>query len=543
MPVILQGGKVFQGFQPIDSNLPKIWSNGKAVRFTIDSSSFNNTAYWDWSALHFQGSPSSFVFVPDPDDGGLQGDYSIGTGSATSKYPNAVNTYDLTPTLYEIEPAGGTGKFSIKSRDLTYWHKYSPILISYQFTKPDNDMEFEECQWKFTNVTSRNGTITDTVKVPSNNNTKGSTYIKQTTLYTLQSDNIGGANVNQYAPSQSSNSDLTINFKIGPNNTSEASYCDIAMIGFVNETQSESEYFTDSTTFGTYTISNSRNVPFTKLDPAIRRTLDKKVPDPMIKMIRVWQKPNILFYVHMKYINLQYVDYDNPPPASMVLENWTVGWNVKKEEILLYIEFGVSPNGGKTIWWNGVEADPNIGGTIGAKLRKKGITTVVPTNINEYLIATLLNYSLLPESVNGKPYIADSSISRYNISTKNATVHGTKAFKYVRIPIWTDLVNDEYANVIHKRKQKYQVINIKEFETSTTETGIDDPGIDKINHKRLNHYFAQWKSKSKSAEYFQIGRKNKTEPWSTNIHIDLFYKKDSLKYIGATDGKTVLSKS
>ena len=537
MPVILQGGKVFQGFQPIDSNLPKIWSNGKAARFTIDSSSFNNTAYWDWSALHFQGSPSSFVFVPDPDDGGLQGDYSIGTGSATSKYPNAVNTYDLTPTLYEIEPAGGTGKFSIKSRDLTYWHKYSPILISYQFTKPDNDMEFEECQWKFTNVTSRNGTITDTVKVPSNNNTKGSTYIKQTTLYTLQSDNVGGANVNQYAPSQSSNSDLTINFKIGPNNTPEASYCDIAMIGFVNETQSESEYFTDSTTFGTYTISNSRNVPFTKLDPAIRRTLDKKVPDPMIKIIRVWQKPNILFYVHMKYVNVNYTNFDSPPYMGDLSTSQTIAWNNKNYSILVYIEFGISPDGGKTIWWNGYEATEGAG-EIGKKLVKKGLTTVVPKNINESLTATLLNYSVKP-NIN---FDDDSSIPRYNISTKNATVFGNKAFKYVKIPIWTDTRNEEIYSLPKDRYQRYRCINFEDRITNTTATNNNDLNIDKITNKRLGDYWAKYPKGSQSSVKFQIGRKCRTNPWKTDIHLDLFYVNGSMKYVGATDGKEVISK-
>lgn len=536
MPVILQGGKVFQGFQPIDSNLPKIWSNGKAARFTIDSSSFNNTAYWDWSALHFQGSPSSFVFVPDPDDGGLQGDYSIGTGSATSKYPNAVNTYDLTQTLYEIEPAGGTGSFSIKSRDLTYWHKYSPILISYQFTKPDNSMDLTECACTFTNITDKNKII-ENVKIPSTGNTNP-TYIKESILYTLQSDNVGGINLNKYSPSKLSNSDLSIDFKIGPNNTPEASYCDIAMVGFINETQTKPEYFTDSIKFGTHEIYDTRNVPFTKLDPNIRRTPDKEVPSSIIKLVRVWQKPNVLFYTHLKFIRPNFTDWNNPPAPEDVATSDTISWNVQKQYIILYIEFGVSPDGGKTVWWNGYEST-NAAGDTGKKLVKNGIVSVVPDNINEYLDATLSNYSVKPDS----NFVNDSNISRYNISTKTngVEVKGTNAFKYVKIPVWTDTNNDETNNLPKDRWQKYSCINFEDLITNTTATNSDDSGIDS-EKKRKGKYWAKYPRGSQSAVKFNIGRKYKTISWKTDVYVKLFYSKGSMKYIGATDGKEVTSK-
>lgn len=127
--------------------------------------------------------------------------------------------------------------------------------------------------------------------------------------------------------------------------------------------------------------------------------------------MKVWQKPNILYYAHLKFINLDYTDYDNPPSNANVMEHWYSNWDVKRREILLYIEFGVSPNGGKTIWWNGLESNPNIGGTIGAKLVARGITTIVPNDINKYLTATLLNYSTKPGNVmvNQKvnPWITD----------------------------------------------------------------------------------------------------------------------------------------
>lgn len=526
MPVALGHGKIYVGNS---KQIPRIWSNSSLGHYGFQGTS------WDWSYLNFSGAANSFKFVPDPNDGGLQGDFSIGTGSQESKYPAAQSTYDLNSTIYEIEPAGGTGQFSMFGRDYSYSFKLGPVFISYQYTKTDNEIEFNEGKFLFTNISNASKAIERTKLFPTTNTTAGNTYIQEYNLDVVKPTTVNGTN----APQKDGTSDYTLSFSIGSNNTPESVYTDIVLTGFYNESSSK-EYFKSSSTFGSNSFKHDRNVPWKNLDS--ERALSGTLPKDMT-MLRIWQKPNIFYYVHMKFINLQYTDYDNPPSPNMVLEHWTVGWDVLQEEILVYIEFGVSPNGGKTIWWNGVEADENIGGTIGAKLRKRGITTVVPTNINEYLTTTLLNYSKMPTNINGVPEFYEEDIPRYNISTKNAKVYGSKAFKYVRIPIWTDLRNDEYANTIWNRVQKYQMINFKDVETTTTETGVDDPDIDKTTHQRLGDYWAKWKNNSQSAEYFQIGRKNKTNPWSTNIHIDLFYKKDSLKYIGATDGKTVVSKS
>ena len=103
MPVILQSGYVFQG----DSKaLPKIVTNSKLGSFVFSGTS------WDWSNLVFSGSANTLQFVPDPDDGGLQGDFSIGMGSVTSAYPTKQSTFDFDSSkVFEIEPSGGTGSF------------------------------------------------------------------------------------------------------------------------------------------------------------------------------------------------------------------------------------------------------------------------------------------------------------------------------------------------------------------------------------------------------------------------------------------------
>lgn len=525
MPVILQSGYVFQG----DSKaLPKIVTNSKLGSFVFRGTS------WDWSNLEFQGSAYTLQFVPDPNDGGLQGDFSIGTGSVTSAYPNKQSTFDFDPNkVFEIEPAGGTGSFDLKARELTYTWKFGPILASYQYTKTNNNIVFSEGKFLFTNISNSNG-ITNKTYYPINKS-EGSTYIQYHYLDTVRSSVSSSSNIWINKPDEGSATDYTVYFSIGPNNTPEVAYTEVRFIGFVNEALGW-EYFEPSSTFGSIKLDHPRAVAFTK-EESQRSLPDASLPKEFT-LLKVWQKPNIFYYTHLKFVNLDYTDYENPPITS-VLEHWYSNWDVKRREILLYIEFGVSPDGGKTVWWNGVESDPKIGGTIGANLVARGITSVVPNNINEYLTATLLNYSTKPGNVGGRPE-GESSYNRYSISTSlkdGAEVCGTKAFKFVRIPIWTDLPNDEYANNSENTFQKYECINFSDVPTNTTATHNEDSGIDMVTKRRSGEYWAKYQANSESAEKFQIGRKNKTNNWKTDVHIELFYKKDSLKYKGSTNGK------
>lgn len=530
MPVILQSGYVFQG----DSKaLPKIVTNSKLGSFVFSGTS------WDWSNLVFSGSANTLQFVPDPDDGGLQGDFSIGMGSVTSAYPTKQSTFDFDSSkVFEIEPSGGTGSFDLKARELTYTLKFGPILASYQYTKADNNIIFDEGKFLFTGISNSIQGVGHQTVYPQYYQTEGSTYIQYHFLDIVRSSVSSSSNNWSNQPDKDSATDYTVSFSIGPNNTPEVAYTEIRLIGFSNESL-RWECFEPSSTFGTIKLDHPRTVPF--INEENQRSLPDASLPKELTLLKVWQKPNILYYTHLKFINLDYTDYDNPPSNANVMEHWYSNWDVKRREILLYIEFGVSPNGGKTIWWNGVESDPNIGGTTGAKLASRGITSVVPNDINKYLTATLLNYSTKPGNVNGRPE-GESTNSRYSISTSTATVHGTKAFKFVRIPIWTDLPNDEYANNSENTVQKYQCINFSDVPTNTTATHNEDSGIDANTNIRSDEYWAKYQASSESAEKFQIGRKNRTNNWRTDIHIELFYKKDSLKYKGSTDGKTVTSK-
>lgn len=513
MPILLKGGEVFQGS---DTVMPKIWSNGQAARWAFHGSN------WDWSNITLDGSKSTFQFVPDPDNGFLQGDFSIGTGSATSAYPAKQSTYNYSPALYEVEPAGGTFSFSMLARELTYWHKVAPVFWSYQYTKADNSFNLNECEAYVTGGTDcKESHFYHITYTPADN--------RQVFVITYGILNTTDDTKNTtYQVNKSSSTDLTINFTIGPNNTPEVAYTEIWNVGFLNARESNREEYYSSN----YYSAKHRNTPWhgSKVVTDDARIIHSSSTEKKeICMVKMWQLPNILYYVHMKFINPKYTDYDNPATAN-VLESWTNAWNDKDEDILVYIEFGISPNGGKTIWWNGVEGDENIGGDLGKKLRDRGLTTVVPTDIDKYITITQHDFTFLPNSTRE----ADSTTSRYNIG--DSSVHGTKAFKYVRFKITTSGENNEYYNIPHNIKQNYTMINEVDLETSTTATHSDDSDISADTKKRSGEYWAKYPNKSQSALLFNIGRKHTTKDWKTQVHLDLFYKNGSMKYIGSTSG-------
>lgn len=513
MPIVLKGGQILQGS---GTTMPNIWSNGKAVKWAFSGPS------WNWSNIVLDGSVSTFQFVADPVNGNMQGDFSIGTGSATSSYPAKQSTYNYNKTVFEIDPAGGTFSFDMTARELSYWHKVAPIFWSYQYTKVDNPMTRDECRCYLTG-----GTDCETTKRYEISYTPTDTRQIYTITYNVIKTTDDTTSTT-YKVNKSNATDLSFNFTIGPNNTPEASYTEIWNVGFLNEkTGINEEYFSTK-----YCSTKNRNTPWhgaTIVSDDTRKVDQSSTEKSEICLLKLWQRPNILYYVHMKFINPAYTNYD-VAPTSYVLESYAAAWNAKENDILVYIEFGISPDGGKTIWWNGVESDESIGGEVGKRIVNIGVNSIVPTDINKYITITQYDYSLQPNSARD----GYSTTSRYSMVNTDATVHGTKAFKFVRFKIRTTGENNEYYNMPSDVVQRYELINYDYIQTSTTATHSDDQSIDASTNKRNSSYYAKYNKNSEGAIKFNVGRKHKTNDWKTTIGLDLFYKHGSMKYIGST---------
>lgn len=511
MSVLLGSGKIYVG---TNNKIARVWTNSRIAHYGMQGTS------WDWSNLEFHGANNSLVFVPDPDNGGLQGDLSIGTGSNTSKYPSKQATSDINNDLYEIDPAGGTGQFELFSRELSYTYKFGPIFLSYQFTTSTNSINALENRFVVTSV-SDPGDIKKRSVIGA-----GTSYFTQ--IYKLDVKKPSNMQDTSYMPVPDT-ADITVNFSIGPNNTPDSSYTWIKLIGFFNESGQE-EYFTNASSFAKTSYSHPRNVPWKNLDS--QRNYLGTFPKEL-SLLKIWQRPNILYYVHMKFVRNDYNDFDSPPGQSDLIESSNDKWDITKNEVLLYIEFGVSPDGGNTVWWNGAESVSTIGGETGQKLVNQGITSIVPDDIHKYITCSFLNTSYVPNW----DTMQDSDVPRYKFY--GATTNGNNPFKYVRIIYITyeGNPNDESNNLPKNVKQKYMCMNFEDMPTSTTATHTDDPSIDITTQKYQNEYWAKYQSNSQSAVKFQVKRTHATNPWHADLHVELNYTKNSLKYIGSTDGK------
>lgn len=218
----------------------------------------------------------------------------------------------------------------MKARELSYTWKFGPILASYQYTKADNNIVFSEGKFLFTNISNSNR-ITNKSYYPINK-IEGSTYIQYHFLDIVRSSVSSSSNTWANQPVASSATDYTVSFSIGPNNTPEVAYTEVRLIGFSNETLGW-EYFEPSSTFGSIKLDHPRTVPFTNEES--QRSLPNASLPKEFTLLKVWQKPNILYYTHLKFVNLDYTDYNNPPTNS-VLEHWYSNWDVKRREILFY---------------------------------------------------------------------------------------------------------------------------------------------------------------------------------------------------------------
>lgn len=540
------------------STAHQIWSGGKGGKFGFEyenikydsSAEYYNNPLWTWSGFELDGTPNSVKFTPDPVNGGLQGDFSYGIGSNTSKYPSAVSTYNLLKpkSLMEVDPAGGTLEFSMIARELSYWHKIGPVLRVSNTSQLGNDMTISEFRTYFFDNKSQY----DIQKVPFNTKVDSLYYVKSTNTYSYEYmfDVWKSDTSTTYQPSKNNKTDLTFTCYVGPNNTPYSAYTYIDLTGFANEINnleynsinSRHPYLKGEVSGGSMTIDhpplgrpvevNDYSASGNKVDWRLGGQHDKWQVDgdgiECPRLIAFWQKPNVLYYVHMLWVNPLYTDYDNPP-TNALMTTWTTSWNVEVQDMLLYVEFGISPDGGKNIFWNNAKGSGVIGTAI-QKVYNRGITATVPTDIHKYI----------------KPSIESSSVNRQSVtpyslsSVSTCSCKSTTPFKFVKMRVKLSSKNDEHNNLSKNRYQKYAVLNYKQerepyYHTDngvihTYTTASEDPNNNGI------HYANYGKNGMNLTSFTcQVGRKYKTNNWDLQMSASLYYESGSMRYEGNTN--------
>lgn len=524
------------------STAHQIWGGGKSGKFGFEYSNvkfdpnaeYYNNPLWTWSGFELDGTPSSVKFTPDPTDGGLQGDFSYGIGSANSAYPTAVSTYNKSKSMMEVDPAGGTLEFSMVARELSYWHKIGPVLRISNSSQLGNQMNIKEFRTYFL----PNKLQYDIQKVPFNTNVQSLYYTSSTNTYSYEYvfDVWKSDTATTYQPSKSNTKDLTFTCYVGPNNTPYSAYTYIDLTGFANEINnleynsyvSRHPYLKgevsgvkmsiDNPPLGRPVKVNDYSVSGDKVDWRLGGQWDKWQRDSngieCPRLISFWQKPNVLYYVHMLWVTPLHTDYNTAPTQSELMTTWTTDWAVTDYDLLLYVEFGISPNGGKDIFWNNATTSGTLGDAI-KKVYDRKISATVPQDIHKYI----------------HPTIEATSVNRQNVTpytvTSSRTETNNQPFKFVRISVHLSSKNDEHNNLSKNRYQKYAILNYKQLDGNVQTTYALDP-----NNNGL--HYAKYDSSGTTYFQYQIGRKYKTNDWNLQTSATLYYESGSMRYEGET---------
>ncbi len=496
MPVV-RGGSIYVGNSTKTAH--QIWATSKGARLGFQSTN------WDWSGFELDGTNNSVKFIPDPVDGNLQGDMSYGTGSVTSKYPTPINTYNHNSNqVMELDPAGGELQFSMIAREASYWHKIGPILQVQNTTQLGNDMNISEFRTYF----FPNPSQYSLVSLPDTSLNPKYWYTAATNTYSYQfgflANKSDTATTNQ--PATSNNNDLRFSCYIGPNNTPYSAYTYIDIVGLMNE-YDKPEYI--NSILKHPNIGTLSHPPINRPANSITSEWRKNIANLNVRLISFWQKPNVLYYVHMLWVRPDYTAYDNVPSSSDLMTTWSGAWNNKTPILKLFIEFGISPNGGKDIFWNNNDSSEAI-----RKVYARGITATVPSNIHQYITG-----HIVASSVNR------NSVTPYTI--KAVSTHGTKTYKFATVQLTLSSDNDEPHNLSVNRFQKYAILNYKQEAHARNLSATNDPNNNGIHYASYLNGATQYS--------FQIGRKYRTNDWKLTSRATLYYVSGSMKYNGSTD--------
>lgn len=400
-----------------------------------------------WPSFSVGSVSNTFTFKPSPDSSKAQGDFTVIIDkNGQSKYTDPNRSLDES-TYIEVDPAGGTGTIGIMTRESSLWHQLSLIgQIDEVKEKSDESAKIDE----FT-ITAPSSVSAEVAT--GNYSYQNSTY---TTPFTLKVNSDDGKTTKltsqqehdaKYMPT--GNYDISLNWSIKANNN-------------------------PSTTYTTFKLNSFYDL------------LGRDYPIPGAKKIlfQVFQKPNILYYYHLAFLNEAQANNYMNSGALETSDSITVDYNATTTTFYTFIELGISPDGGQTIYWNDAEKGSSI---------DNAQVSDLTLNVDQ---PTALNYK--------------ASVIEHNTTKPNL-------FKCTI----TSYANDESHNTTGMT-QNYSIID-KQFTDNLK-------SVDRFYGHHANWIlhegsFAESSANSKVSETFKISRSTSTKPISINITPSFNYGK------------------
>lgn len=435
-----------------------------------------------WPSFNVNCLENTLSFHWDTKDGlgGIQGNKPIPDNSSSNK-------------IHEFDPNGGNGYVNLIDRETSLWHR-PELQILVIGPNDGNDIQIGSIESiKLPGNVDSAGTIEASTDFSNDDVNKVKELYKKE--FNISTDNIvinkykikpeqpdefydGNGNYTddyKYTPCYKSTEDFWTHFKVNPNNSTNNRY-------------------------GMIIIS--------KIYTKIGETINLLELGNSVKLASWSQKPNILYYCHANWVDVN----------GNAITNDNCEYNELNVGVYLHIELGISPDGGNTIFWNDshknsakYQAIKNLSASVPDVLTTNAITVEISgTDRNRFL-------------------------SNYGVQIAN----GNSADKILRILLYPKYVNNEDNNTNYEIEKYYIGYTSDDYNNSANPNNKKhDSDIVGINGKNWaqSGYMAQLESNvdtPSNTEFcdvsttFRIKRMRSTSPWNINLKVKVNINKDT----------------
>lgn len=435
-----------------------------------------------WPSFNVNCLENTLSFHWDTKDGlgGIQGNKPIPDNSSSDK-------------IHEFDPNGGNGYINLMDRETSLWHR-PELQILVIGPNDGNDIKI--------------GSI-DSIKLPGNVDSAGT--IEASTDF---SDNDIDKVKNLYKEEFNVSADnIVINkYRVKPNQPDE--FYDHNG-NYTNDYKYTPCYKSKEDFWTHFTVNpnNSTNnrygmIIISKIYTKIGETINLLENNESVKLASWFQKPNILYYCHANWVDVN----------GNAITNDSCEYNELNVGVYLHIELGISPDGGNTIFWNDshknstkYQAIKNLSASVPDVLTTNAITVEIGgTDRNRFL-------------------------SNYGVQIAN----GNSADKILRILLYPKYVNNEDNNTYYKVEKYYIGYTSDDYNNSPNPNNKKhDSDIVGINGKNWaqSGYMSQLENNvdtPSNAEFsdvsttFRIKRMRSTSPWNIKIKVKVNINKDT----------------
>ena len=474
--VVIRNGRFISRKKTSSDEVHQMRSNG-SYGYELK---YNRNRIWPSFNVNCLENTLSFHWDTKDGLGGIQGNKPIPDNSSSDK-------------IHEFDPNGGNGYMNLIDRETSLWHR-PELQILVIGPNDGNDIKI--------------GSI-DSIKLPGNVDSAGT--IEASADF---SDNDIDKVKELYAEEFNVSVDnIVINkYRIKPNQPDEfygndGNYTDDYK--YTPCYKSKEDFWTHFTVNPNNSTNNRYGmIIISKIYTKIGETINLLENNESVKLASWFQKPNILYYCHANWVDVN----------GNAITNDNCEYNELNVGVYLHIELGISPDGGNTIFWNDSHKNSTKYQAI------KNLSASVPD---------VLTTNAITVEIGGKD--RNRFLSNYGVQIAN----GNSADKILRILLYPKYVNNEDNNTDYRVEKYYIGYTSDDYNNSANPNNKKhDSDIVGINGKNWaqSGYMSQSENNvdtPSNAEFsdvsttFRIKRMRSTYPWSIELNVKVNINKDT----------------